>query len=216
MQLDETVDRPVLATDLDGTWIPLDGSQQNRDDLETLRSEFHRRDVLLIYITGRHFASAMDAIRQHGLPQPDWLICDVGTSIYHREDDGEFHAVHDYWHHQDQIICELPIESLRMRLMTIDGLRLQEREKQGRFKLSYYVDASRLDALVDTVQQVLDESRAPYSIIHSVDPFNGDGLLDLLPTSVSKRTHWDGGSNEQPCDASRLFLPATRAMISPR
>ena len=36
------------------------------------------------------------------------------------------------------------------------------------------------------IQKRLDHASAPYSMIHSVDPFNGDGLIDLLPQDVSK------------------------------
>ena len=36
------------------------------------------------------------------------------------------------------------------------------------------------------MQRFLDESNAPYSLIQSVDPFTGDGLIDCLPKGVSK------------------------------
>jgi hydroxymethylpyrimidine pyrophosphatase-like HAD family hydrolase len=65
-------------------------------------------------------------------------------------------------------------------------LRLQEPEKQGRFKLSFYTDAGRLDELVARVQRELEKSLAPYTIVPSIDPFNGDGLIDVLPATVSK------------------------------
>jgi hydroxymethylpyrimidine pyrophosphatase-like HAD family hydrolase len=40
--------------------------------------------------------------------------------------------------------------------------------------------------LVERIQEKLDQAGAPYSIVHSVDPFTGDGLVDLLPAGVSK------------------------------
>ena len=46
----------VLATDLDGTLIPLPNEPQNQTDLETLAHELKSQGVTLIYITGRHFA----------------------------------------------------------------------------------------------------------------------------------------------------------------
>ena len=65
-------------------------------------------------------------------------------------------------------------------------LREQEPEKQGRLKLSYYAIADELHELQAMIGKLLDEWFAPYSLIHSIDPFNGDGLIDVLPRGVSK------------------------------
>lgn len=176
----------ILATDLDGTFIPLDDNAQNCSDLRILTSQFEAHGNSIIFVTGRHFESVTQAILEFQLPQPDWIICDVGTSIFQRQNSGTFTPVTAYQDYQDQIITSMPLESLRERLQNTSGLRMQEQEKQGRFKLSFYADASQLDELVDLIQQILNESDAPYSIIHSVDPFNGDGLIDLLPATVSK------------------------------
>lgn len=176
----------ILATDLDGTFIPLNQDPQNQADLKTLTTEFQSRNVSVVFVTGRHFASVSQAIEEFELPIPQWIICDVGTSIFKRQASGEFEPVSAYQDYQDQIIASMPIEKLRELLQPISGLRLQEPEKQGRFKLSYYTDASLLEQEVDRIQQILDKTDAPYSIIHSVDPFNGDGLIDLLPATISK------------------------------
>jgi len=176
----------VLATDLDGTFIPLDGNAGNQADLQILTSQFALHDISLIFVTGRHFESVVQAIKDFRLPQPKWIICDVGTSIFQRQVAGEFTPVVAYQKYQDQIIAGMPVVILRNWLESIPGLRLQEEEKQGRFKLSFYAEAAKLDELVDRIQENLDQINAPYSIIHSVDPFNGDGLIDLLPATVSK------------------------------
>lgn len=175
----------VLATDLDGTLIPLDEAADNGADLTKLAEFLEDRDVTLAFVTGRHFASVVDAMEQHRLPKPDWIVCDVGTSIY-RQIDGRFEYLDQYAQHQDQIITSLPIDDLREQLAPIEGLRLQEAAKQGRFKLSFYADARRLPELVQQVAERLTALDAPYNIIDSVDPFNGDGLVDLLPAQVSK------------------------------
>ena len=126
------------------------------------------------------------AITEFQLPQPEWVICDVGTSIFQRQASGKFKPIESYRDYQDQIIASMPIASLRERLESVEGLRLQEQENLGRFKLSFYADATQLDDLVMRMQEELDRTKAPYSIIHSVDPFNGNGLIDLLPATVSK------------------------------
>ena len=176
----------ALATDLDGTLIPLNGDQRNQADLRTLARELKDNGVTLVFVTGRHFASVSSAIDELHLPLPNWIICDVGTSIFERSSSGEFRSIGAYEEQLRQIISEMPIDSLRERLEPIQGLRLQECEKQGRFKLSFYADARELERLIDQVQIELDNKNAPYSIIASVDPFNGDGLVDLVPAQVSK------------------------------
>lgn len=178
--------RHVLATDLDGTLIPLPNHRQNSVDLDTLADQIRKHNVTLIYITGRHFSSARDAMELHHLPEPDWLIADVGTSVFQRTAIGQFAPVEAYQQHLNRIIARLPIRILREQLTSVHGLHLQEQEKQGRFKLSYYTDADCLDRLAEEIRQRIDQLHAPWSVIPSVDPFNGDGLIDLLPKNVSK------------------------------
>ncbi len=176
----------ILATDLDGTFIPLDGNEQNRRDLTTLVDEFRHRNIVLTFVTGRHPESVRNAVTTYNLPEPDWLICDVGTSIFCRGDNDQLLPVSEYTVHLQQIVGDMPVERLRARLSGEQRLRLQEDEKQGRFKLSYYVDRDLLFDAVRSVQDALHDSGAPYSLIDSVDPFTDDGLIDLLPTGVSK------------------------------
>lgn len=176
----------VLATDLDGTLIPLAGDRQNEADLQTLAQAFRNNGTSLVFVTGRHFASVATAIDELQLPSPDWIICDVGTSIYERVESGEFSPVDAYQKHLQRIVAETSVRELRQLLGSIEEMRAQEPEKQGRFKLSFYVNASQIGRLVERVQAELDKTKAPYSIIHSVDPFNGDGLIDLVPAQASK------------------------------
>lgn len=177
--------KQVLATDLDGTLIPLEGNEQHRSDLVTLAAELVEGGVGLIFVTGRHLDSVKAAISQFQLPTPQWVICDVGTSIFQCVGD-EFRAVERYQTYQARIVDSMSIDRLRDLLSSVRGLRLQESAKQGRFKLSYYAAGEELGRIVGTIQQMLRETSAPYSIVHSLDPFNGDGLIDLLPESVSK------------------------------
>ncbi len=186
----------VLATDLDGTLIPLAGCESNVSDLATLAERLRAAEVTLVFVTGRHFNSVSGAIEEHRLPQPDWIICDVGTTIYHRRrvdepradqrSADEFVQLQAYGEHLAELTVDVSLHELRTRLAVFDSLREQEPEKQGRFKLSYYANADELNELQAMLGKLLDEWSAPYSLIHSVDPFNGDGLIDLLPQGVSK------------------------------
>ncbi len=179
--------RQILAVDLDGTLIPLPGNKQNRVDLVVLANELDRkRDVILVYVTGRHFASFESAREEFGLPAPQWVICDVGTSIFAPVPHGGFGIVQDYRAALMEVVSAMPAITLREHLTSIDGIRPQEDEKQGLFKLSFYSDAAQLETTASLIQQQLDKVQAPYTIIQSVDPFNGVGLFDLVPLHCSK------------------------------
>jgi len=177
----------VLATDLDGTLIPLEEHPQNFSDLQFLCEKINHSGLKLVYVTGRHQASVEDAIRTFQLPCPDWLICDVGTTLL-RATGGtqKFEIVTEYREHLNSKVNALPQAELEQTLRSVPQLRRQESEKQGEFKLSYYTQRSDLEQASTQIKQVLRQLRAPYSVISSVDPFNGEGLIDLLPQGVSK------------------------------
>ena len=74
----ETLDRvkvSVLASDMDGTFIPLDDSSQNRRDLTTLTDELQRRQMELIYVTGRHY----ELFEYHGDPAAQRIVILMGS-----------------------------------------------------------------------------------------------------------------------------------------
>ncbi len=67
----------TLVTDLDGTFAH--GEAETRDRLvAALRT---RSDVRLIYATGRSPAGTTRLMKRLGLPEPDLLIGDVGSSV---------------------------------------------------------------------------------------------------------------------------------------
>lgn len=176
----------VLATDLDGTLIPLEDKEENKTDLVQLERAMKKNSVTLTFVTGRHLESVQDAIQRYALPQPDWVICDVGTSIYRRVGDNSFQIAQPYADHLQSIVGDVSTPRLREAFASLETLRLQEEEKQGPYKLSFYCDAKQMHPIHDAVLDVLTHRRLPYSMISSVDPFTGDGLIDLLPTDVSK------------------------------
>ncbi len=185
------MDLKVLATDLDGTFIPLDNNLENRSDLAEVQRFLSDHGIELLFVTGRHFASVQGAIEEHALPHPEWIICDVGTTIMRRTGsagsaDEKMERVQAYHDDLAAIVGPITTTDLMKEFSGIEGTREQEAEKQGPFKLSYYADASRLAPIVEGFQTRLDRISAPYSIIASVDPFNNDGLIDLLPSGVSK------------------------------
>lgn len=174
----------ILASDLDGTLIPLPGNDSNRTDLHELARLFAENEVELVFVTGRHLASIERSIARESLPTPNWIIGDIGTSIYRRSESGKYEMVEAYQSHLAEIA--FPLDDLRERLAKNPKLRFQEPEKQGRFKLSFYTDADDLPPLVEELEAMLQEESIDCTLIHSNDPFTHGGLIDFLPQRVSK------------------------------
>ncbi len=207
----------ALATDLDGTFIPLRDDFEAEQALEQIRGQLVDEDLPLVFVTGRHMDFVLEAIAEDGLPQPDWILCDVGTSLYERapvtgmatateptprdsdsgdDDSGdtrtvralaaEYRPSEAFAARLDDIVGKIDIERVRRDISELPGLRLQETFKQKRHKLSYYVAADAIDEQHLAVETYLAKNSLPYNVISSVDPFNGDGLVDVLPQGVSK------------------------------
>ncbi len=68
----------VLATDLDGTF--LGGSDAEKADLYRF-IEDRRDDIGLVFVTGRDVDFIQKITRDEGVPAPDLIIGDVGTTI---------------------------------------------------------------------------------------------------------------------------------------
>lgn len=69
----------LLATDLDGTF--LGGDPQDR--LSLYQTITAHPDIQLAYVTGRSLEAVLPLLADPTLPQPDYIIADVGASLYH-------------------------------------------------------------------------------------------------------------------------------------
>lgn len=176
----------VLATDLDGTLIPLTGNADHIADLRHLAQLIQQHSVTLLYATGRHPSSVFEAMAQYQLPMPEWAICDVGTTILQRSATGDFEFVVAYETHLNELSNHFSADNVRQLCGAVDGAKLQEPEKQGRFKISFYTDVKQLSGACLAIQSLLKKASAEWSVISSVDPFTNDGLIDVLPKGVSK------------------------------
>ncbi len=177
----------VLATDLDGTFLPLNGLETHVQAMKKLGSHFTQESRQLVFVTGRHYTSVRAVMSEVGSPKPAYIICDVGTSIYGPgSGEADYEVLGAYRDHLNELTERLPLRDFAMLIRRIDGLRKQEPEKQGTHKLSFYCAANRVEGLVDELESFIVEKNAPYSVIGSVDPFNGDGLIDVLPVGVNK------------------------------
>ncbi len=210
-----------LATDLDGTFIPLhrdsEGDSKSIDcegydsesieALALLTQASAAREIELIYVTGRHFQSVLDAIDTYALPVPSWILCDVGTSIYRQNEKIQFELVDEYQEALDTIVGDVDADALRHDLAReVTKMRLQEPFKQGPHKLSFYTKAGELDHCVAQVEAYLESHSLPYGIIASIDPFNGDGLLDVMPRGASKAMAIDWWCGNHDIDPAQVVF----------
>lgn len=176
----------ILACDLDGTLIPLEENPDQIRDLQKLGQLLQEKNVPLIYVTGRHLESVEEARKHFQLPPPSNIICDVGSTICERTEGGRLEPMRAYQEYQKEIVADHPREWLVEKCERFDGLRMQEDFKQGPFKLSYYADQRELPELEKRLREMLNDGDIAWNLICSVDPFNGDGLVDFLPKGVSK------------------------------
>jgi len=177
----------LICTDLDRTVLP-NGSQP---ESESARSRFAalaaRPEVTLVYVTGRDRQLVRKAINNYCLPQPDYVICDVGTTIYEINNNNW-----QLWNEWQQEIAPdwmgLEQSDIRKLLLDIVDLQLQEAAKQNLYKSSFYIPLyANTDALSDTIRQRLEASGIRSNLVWSIDEPRGVGLLDILPARASKK-----------------------------
>ena len=180
-------ERLLICTDLDRTLIP-NGTQPEssgvRDHFALLVG---RPEVTLAYVSGRHRALVETAIDHYRLPFPDFVLGDVGTSIYQLEAGQDWQR----WSEWESKIASdwngLTHSDLERRLRHLPALRLQEEAKQNAFKLSYYVPLQSDQAVLSKqIRQCINPTGARLRLVWSVDEKAGFGLLDVLPASASK------------------------------
>ncbi len=179
--------RILVCTDLDRTLLPNGDAPESPDARPRFGALTQHPEVTLAYVTGRHRELVLAAIGEFGIPVPAFVISDVGSTIFRIED-----GVWSAWDAWGTRIAKdwggWSRSQLADLLEGIPGLRLQEPEKQGIFKLSYYApeDWDRATHLPD-IEERLQTAGVWASLIWSLDETTGTGLFDLLPARATKR-----------------------------
>ncbi len=157
----------ILATDLDGTF--LGGASAHRDRL--YRWLEASEDALLIFVTGRDPGFVAGLCESGAVPEPAYVIGDVGTTIaaFRR---GRVEPISELESHI-RIGWEGMAERVRTRLSGVPGLWLQP--APFRHRLSYQYD-SRFDR---AALRVLDGLEVDILVSHGC-------FVDILPRGVSK------------------------------
>lgn len=176
----------LICTDLDRTLLPNGEQAESPDARQRFARLAQHPSVHIAYVTGRHRQLVLEAIEQYQVPIPNYIIGDVGSSIYEikNNDWQQWQAWHDEikpdWHGSSRNDLERLFSDIRV-------LRLQELEKQNTFKLSYYTPLDTdSDQLCEILQARLKQHNILANLIWSVDELKQVGLLDVLPKSANK------------------------------
>ncbi|MCP3686689.1 MAG: HAD-IIB family hydrolase [bacterium] len=173
----------VIATDLDRTLLP-NGKQKPDSSMPI----FHKivKDNKLIFVTGRNLRQVKNAITKYKTPTPDFIIGEVGTKIYSckgkvcAEDLGWLKLIGSMTKNWN-----LPV--FKEQLSLIKSLRIQEKDRQNEFKLSYYVDdIKKSHLIIREVTKLIQSICKDATIIYSEDETRELGLLDILPQKATK------------------------------
>jgi sucrose-6F-phosphate phosphohydrolase len=178
--------RVLLCSDLDRTILPNGPQPESPQARELLVCVAGRPEVTLVYVTGRHEALIHDAISEFQIPEPDYAVGDVGTTIYDVRN-GTW-TLDQAW--SDEISPDWRGKSHDQFvdiLKDVAGLELQESEQQNSHKVSYYAEETAdLERLLPAVRERLAPHGVRASLIWSVDEAKHVGLLDVLPESATK------------------------------
>lgn len=154
----------LIITDLDNT---LTGDDEAlKEFVELIRENDH---IGFGIATGRRLDSAMQLIKELGLPQPDLIDTDAGTQLHYGENltpDLSWRKSIDYAWKPQQIRDVLDMQP---------GLYPQIEEHQSEFKISYEIDTS-VSPSITTIKKILREAGLRAKVIMSLGMY-----LDIIP-----------------------------------
>lgn len=155
----------LLATDLDGTFLA--GEPDNRSKLYQLITAHPEID--LVFVTGRGLESVIPLLSDPTIPQPDYIICDVGCTVVHGDSQQGLHPL------QGEIDELWPGEQIiEDTLAPFDGLQRQEVPQERR--VSYFCE----------YDSVTDDMRTQVEALSCEVLFSAGKYLDILPKGVNK------------------------------
>ena len=177
----------LLCTDLDRTLLP------NGPQAESIlaRKKFNQLvvqdEVKLVYVSGRDKSLIQQAVKNYHIPLPDFVIADVGSTIYSIEN--------KKWSRLDKWDYEISSDwngksnkDLKSLLENFDDIRIQEYSKQKTHKLSYYVPLyTDHVSLLNEIKECFEKVNINANLIWSIDDAASMGLLDILPVSANKK-----------------------------
>jgi sucrose-6F-phosphate phosphohydrolase len=167
----------TLASDVDGT---LTG---DRPALDRLRARLGEKraagELYLIVSTGRRLEQVTQGIREEGLPEPDAVICQVGTEIYLPPLTGPSSPM-DAW--RCRLLEQYSRDQAILFLRGIEGVVMQPDEYNTELKTSCYLDqCAEPDKAAEVIRDRVRPHRDRYQVVWS-----SGRDLDILPAASGK------------------------------
>lgn len=155
----------ILATDLDGTFLGGDPSQKT----ELYQLINNHPSIQLVFVSGRGLASVLPLFEEPFMPDPHYIIGDVGATVVHgyslQPVEPIQSLIEELWPGREKIISALE---------DVKGLRLQDVPQQRRCSFYYddKTDLHQLKSLTEALNCDLIISAGKYA--------------DILPKGVNK------------------------------
>jgi hypothetical protein len=180
-------DRLLICCALDRTLIPNGPQSESPGGRERFRALAARSEVSLAYVSGRHRALIEKAMANFRLPCPDFVVADVGTTVYRVGRKGEWQR-QTAW--EEEIAKDWGSRShdeIKALLLELPQLRLQGHRTQNRHKLSFFVPlhADRR-AMAERISVRLAEAGIRAALVWGIDDPAGVGRLDVVPKRAGK------------------------------
>lgn len=171
----------VLATDLDGTF--LESQNKYKDDLYQYLHD--HPDIMVIFNTGRNIELILPILDDMCIPNPHYIISDVGSSVLIGRPNTEAAGNHNLGLQPVQPIQNQISERWNKALQSIKHLReeleehMERQEQPQERRMSYYVK-SEADLPLELMEKL---SKCNCDVLHSNTIY-----FDILPKGTNKGT----------------------------
>ncbi|MGE8498650.1 MAG: glucosylglycerol-phosphate synthase [Pseudomonas sp.] len=155
----------LLATDLDGTFLAGDPE----DRLALYQTIAAHPEIKLAYVTGRSLEAVLPLLADPTLPQPDFILADVGCSLVHGD------TLQPVQPLQSVVDARWPGES--QVASALEGFGLERQDVPQARRCSYFCTPQ--EAANPALLEVADELGC--DLLYSADRY-----LDFLPRGVNK------------------------------
>jgi mannosylfructose-6-phosphate phosphatase len=187
----------TLASDVDGT---LTGDREALDRLvPRLRRKRAAGALYLVVSTGRRLEQVIQGVADEGLPEPDAVICQVGTEIY-LPPLGEQSAPMSAW--RERLLARYSRGEAVAFLEGIEGLVMQPDVYNTELKTSCYLDqCPDPEGAAATIVQRVEPQADRYQVVWS-----SGRDLDILPAASGKGKAIRFLIEQQGLDAERVVV----------